>query len=260
MSDEGGFDGPPVNVLDKPPVSSPEFIPVQYVPSVKEQQLNACEIQKLHMIDGSPRIWWVDIDGTDAGIFKSKFYKGEINSDVEHERAAYLISDILGFDFVPTTVLKTIDGKEGCLQEYVEDTQDLDEVDESSLQDELYKYWIFRHLLRNPDGHNFNLLVKEGKIISIDHEASFDSDTPDPSYYDIDRSYYGIKAPESLKEIFNSYLRDEAKQAMLKKELTGLISPHDTEVTLQRIKKFGYQLAVNGQINDPSEITGENLW
>lgn len=233
---------------------------IKYEPKPQELELQNNGLSRLQRIEGSPKIWYVDVDGVGGGIFKRKYAGKEINSDVENERAAYLISDIVGFDFVPTTVLRTIDGQEGCLQEFVEDTQDIDEVPVETLQGELYKYWIFRHILRSPEGHNYNLLIKEGKIISIDHEWSFDSDPSDPSYFDIDRSYYGVRAPDSLVDIFKSYLNDDLKQETLRSALTGIIDQKDIEITMQRLKTFGNLLATKGQVDSKEELTGENLW
>ena len=146
------------------------------------------------------------------------------------------------------------------LQEFVEDAQDIDEVSTEALQGEFYKYWIFRHILRSPEGHNYNMLIKDGKVISVDHEWSFDSDPPDPSYFDIDRNYYGVKAPDSLIAILKKYLGDDLKQETLKSALSGVISSRDVNITMERLKTFGNLLVTKGQVDSKEELSGENLW
>lgn len=221
-----------------------------YKPTAKEIELQNKETSSLQRVKGSPRIWYVDIEDGGAGIFKLHRY-----SDTQNERAAYLVSAIVGFNFVPPTVLRKIDGEEGSLQEFVEDGRFLDEVEPSEeLKNGLYKYWIFGHIIRNMERSDWNLLVEEDKVISIDHDASFDPDFADPSNFDLFRQYYGEEVPSNLVETFRSYLGDISRQEALKSALQELLSLEDVEITIQRLEHIGNILIKSGKINSQADL------
>jgi len=222
-----------------------------YKPTSREIDLQNKETSGLQRIKGSPRIWYIDIEGDGAGIFKLHRY-----SDTQNERAAYIISKIVGFDFVPPTVLRKINGEEGSLQEFVEDGKFMDEVEQSEkVKKGLYKYWIFGHIIRNMERSDWNLLVKEDKVFSIDHDASFDPDFANPANFDLFRQYYGEEAPNELIETFKFYLGDRSRQETLKSTLQELLSPEDVEITTQRLEHIGNLLVKNGKINSQTELT-----
>lgn len=221
-----------------------------YKPRPREIELQNNETSKLQRIKGSPRIWYIDIEGDGAGIFKLHKY-----SDTQNERAAYVISTVVGLDFVPPTVLRKIDGEEGSLQEFVEDGKPLDEVElTNEVKNGLYKYWIFGHIIRNMERSDWNLLVEQNKVISIDHDASFDQDFADPSNFDLFRQYYDQEAPSSLVETFKSYLGDSSRQETLKSALQDLLNPEDIEITMQRLEHIGNLLIKNGKINSQADL------
>lgn len=221
-----------------------------YKPTPKETDLQYKETSGLQRIQGSPRIWYADIEGDGAGIFKLHKY-----SDTQNERAAYVISTVVGFDFVPPTVLRKIDGEEGSLQEFVEDGKPLDEVElTDEVKSGLYKYWIFGHIIRNMERSDWNLLVEDDKVISIDHDASFDPDFADSSNFDLFRHYYNEEAPSSLVETFKSYLGDRSRQEALKSALQDLLNPEDIEITMQRLEHIGNLLIKNGKINSQADL------
>lgn len=63
-----------------------------------------------------------------------------------------------------------IDGKEGSLQEFIEDAEVGQEVKYEEIdQNEMAKLKLFDQLICNGDRHGGNYLVKGGKIFAIDH-------------------------------------------------------------------------------------------
>lgn len=241
--------------MDESGVATYERPQVLYQPTSLELELERSETSGLQRIKGSPRIWYVDIEGNGAGIFKSRYYKEKIISDTQNERATYIISKIVGFDFVPVTVLRSIDGQEGALQEFIEDAEFLYEVDQTpEIREGLYKYWIFGHIIRNMDRHDDNLLIKDDKIFSIDHEGSFDPDYSNPSDFDDFREYYGQPAPSSLVDIFRAFRDDRTRQDTLREALKGLIEPEDIEITMRRIAGISHILIEKGNIDNKEEL------
>jgi hypothetical protein len=233
----------------------PEMSDIDYKPTAKELELRFNPASRLQRVKGSPRVFYVEVENSGPAVFKSKYYKGKIISDVENEVAAYLISHITGFDFVPPAVLRTIEGKEGSLQEFVEEADDLSDVEETpGITDQLYKYWIFGHIVRNVDRYDDNLLVKNGKVFSIDHEASFSPNYSDPACFDDYRSYYGQAAPDSLVEIFRRFNCDNTQKEILRKSLRGLISSEDIEITVRRMEQIGRLLTEKGRVDVKEEL------
>lgn len=236
-------------------VATIENANVIYEPTSQEVELERNDTSKLQRIQGSPRIWYVDIIDDGAGIFKSRHYKEKIISDTQNERAAYIISRIVGFNFVPVTILRTIEGQEGALQEFIDDTELLDEVEQTSeIRDGLYKYWIFGHIIRNMDRHDDNLLIKNGQVFSIDHEGSFDPDFQNPANFDDFRQFYGKPAPNSLIDIFRSFNADKSRQELLVNTLREIISAGDIDITMRRIETIGRVLSEKGRIDRMEEL------
>ena len=241
--------------MDETSTAVLERHPFSYEPTPKELELEHNETSRLQRIKGSPRVWYVEIKNDGSGIFKSRFYKEKIISDTQNERAAYIISRILGLNFVPTTVLRTVDGQEGALQEFIEDAEFIYEVEQTPrIKDGLYKFWIFGHIIRNMDRHDDNLLIKEGQVLSIDHEGSFDPDFQNSSDFDDFRHYYGEQAPGDLVEIFKEFKEDGTRQEALRSTLQGLIESEDIEITMRRIEGVGRILIEKGRIDSKEEL------
>lgn len=99
-----------------------------------------------------------------------------------NEGAAYELSRLLGLDNVPPCVSRTIDGKEGTLQLWVENAKSMtDRVEEGivtlaneqwTLQRQMMR--VFDALIYNFDRNTGNMLIdSEGRLWFIDHTRSF---------------------------------------------------------------------------------------
>jgi hypothetical protein len=122
------------------------------------------------------------------GIFKpylgeSAQKKLEFGFDAEthchkREEMAYLVDSELGFDIVPPTIEKVIDGQVGSIQLFVPPEladweKDISGLDEESLHESMdyYKIAVLDYILQNPDRKPENYLVSldGGKCFAIDH-------------------------------------------------------------------------------------------
>jgi hypothetical protein len=101
------------------------------------------------------------------------------------EIAAYEVNQILGLNNLPPTVLRTIDGKEGTLQLWAEQTMpDRQRAKDNILPPEV-RSWnkqksdmdVFDNLINNTDRNQTNILIDENwQMILIDHTRSFARD------------------------------------------------------------------------------------
>lgn len=99
-----------------------------------------------------------------------------------YECAAYRLSRLLGFDNVPPCVLRTIDGRAGSVQLWIEhattEYQNRYDVDgpfaENRSPDEFRKMRVFDALIDNFDRHPGNVLIDaRDRVWFIDHTRSF---------------------------------------------------------------------------------------
>lgn len=147
--------------------------------------------------EGQNRVFLTHFGKKSFGIFKPK--EGEWTKDKGiptgtfylRERAAYLVDKALGFNLVPPTIIRAINGKIGSLQQYIPDTQKfgiLEWNDQSKAitanLDKFKNLWLMNYIIFNTDNHKSNLLInKEKEIFSIDHGLSF-ADTKFDSFLD----------------------------------------------------------------------------
>ncbi|MCH7825367.1 MAG: hypothetical protein IH849_11230 [Acidobacteria bacterium] len=99
------------------------------------------------------------------------------------ERAAYVVARMLGFDNIPPTVLRELDGKRGTLQLWLEGMETQSELIERRAEmspgwaDQMAGIWVFDNLLFNADRHPGNLLIdRVGRVWMIDHTQAFQYD------------------------------------------------------------------------------------
>lgn len=148
------------------------------------------------------------------------------------ERAAYLISRFLGFDFVPPTIIKLVDGKEGSLQEFVEDAQVGYEA-QNIPKEERIKLRIFDNLVCNTDRHGGNYLVKEDKVFAIDHGYILPS-VSHLEYGDMDID----NVPTDLSNRLKSFMSSKDQQEVLRDLLGELLEGDIVDAFMKRVLIF----------------------
>lgn len=178
---------------------------------------------------------FVKIRDDGGGVFKPHFgYKPErINFYISRERAAYLISRFIGFDFVPPTVIKVVDGKEGSLQEFVENAQVGEEVRHEEIdQSERSKLKIFDSLIGNIDRKGDNYLVKGGKIFAIDHGLSLE--LWELTY----RDFETFNVPPYIADKLRKFTESEEQKSILQDLLVELLGNEVAGQFMKRVVAF----------------------
>jgi len=97
----------------------------------------------------------------------------------KRERAAFLVSSILGWGLVPNTKIFSFKDELGSLQDWVENTEKADKTLAVYSADTIWKSGLFDILIGNADRHSKNWLTLNDKAVMIDNGYSF------PFYCDI---------------------------------------------------------------------------
>jgi len=194
---------------------------------------------------------FIELKDDGKGIFKTE---GCFN-----ERAAYLIDRFLGFNLVPPTVIRQVDGDIGSVQEFIPDTKMADELEDSGwwsykkrCHDELAKMWIFDMIINNKDRHPGNFLVKDKKkIYAIDHGRSLGYSKGSFEHIDFEEgwhTFFDEQLPRDTKESLKKFLEKQTEQKILEDLLSELYDREKAVAILKRIKYFAKLISANGEI------------
>lgn len=207
---------------------------------------------------GANETLFVDLRDDGSVVFKPEsgsdvYISGRLDIKPEtlpkRERAAYLVSRFLGFDFVPPTVLRDIDGRHGSAQEFIPDSKTFDHLDIREFRSlpvaSLVKLWIFDYIIWNLDRHKGNILYRNGDIIAIDHGFSFAGKA---NYYPYGR-HFNTAVPGEVIASLERFRRWSQGKAILLDLLKELLPADEAEACLFRIDRLT-DLAENGSIPD----------
>lgn len=140
------------------------------------------------------------------------------------ERAVYLVNKFLGFDIVPTTVIRTIEGEEGSLQRFIPDAKTGLEVSRKQVPtEELVKMVLFDFLINNTDRHEGNFLVKGKRIFAHDNESSFSIGHiyDRPIYFG--ENFFSAPIPEEIRNKIIQFEKWPEGKEFLSKSLEKLL-------------------------------------
>lgn len=147
-----------------------------------------------------------------------------------YETAAYRISRILGFDFVPPTVNRKYRGKRGSLQAWVEGAMTERERNDSNIEPpvtarrmhDFQSMWLFDNLIFNDDRNQGNILLDEDwRMWLIDASRAF-------------RPFAHLKNPTLIRQVDrrvwhklttvpDHVLKTALKDTLSKNELQGIL-------------------------------------
>jgi len=231
-----------------------------YLKTPEEKRLETEEIiGKKELKGGVNKVYIIEFNGG-LGIFKPKsgeaFTATETLPGSQRERAAYLVNKFLGFDLIPATVIREIDGEVGSLQEFIPDTKAYDgELDKFSLID----LGLLDYINFNRDRHPANLLTEKTnnkKIYAIDNGLTFTKikmlgggfikDYPDVVKIR-DIIFCDTPIPENTRERIEEFLSNKEEKELLRGSLSELLGHNNTEACFKRIEKVG-QFAKKGKI------------
>lgn len=194
----------------------------------------------------SNRAHFISFKDDGDGVFKP------LLEEYKQERAAYLVDRFLGFDFVPPTIVRAIDGKLGSIQQFIHDASliyDTPERKRDIYKADLIKLWIFDYIIWNMDRHGGNFLLKDGKILAIDHGSAFS----DRNLFFPYKSYPNELIPQEIIEKINKFLSWPEGIKILSDLLGELLSEEEVKACVARIKKLG-KLLEKGRIDSSDKL------
>jgi hypothetical protein len=125
----------------------------------------------------------VDIQRTRLTRFKHSPTELNFTDNYRYERAAYLLDRALGVNMTPVTVIRTIDGREGAVIQWIDDAineaerieQAIPIADQGALNRQRNTMTMFDALVANVDRHRGNQLITphDGRLHLIDFSRSF---------------------------------------------------------------------------------------
>lgn len=247
----------------------------QLVTMPREQELLQLPITRgRKLLGGSNTTMHIGLQNDGGGVFKPG--KGENCLEIkeacyrlyQRERAAYLVSRALGLDFVPPTVIRTIDDEEGSFQHFIDGASNIWDVDNrGALQEQMYAIAVFDYCIWNKDRKDANMLVgkqteKQGKLWAIDNGLSFDKWFEYAISENLESFVFNKQAPLEVRNKFESYLRNSTLQEKLRQELQFLLPKSAADTALKRIKRIATLLNTHGiiQKDDVSDPNRESGW
>lgn len=155
----------------------------------------------------------------------------------KYEIAAYRIARHLGLNMIPPTVLRTVNGKKGSLQLWIDDTfNEKNRIENKHYPSEscVLSYQaslmnMFDILIFNEDRTLSNILYTEADWLMwmIDHSRSFRSGKQAPKYLKAARLLHSQKIEKKLRSLNYQSLHKLTKGLLKKKQLNALLKRRD---------------------------------
>lgn len=177
------------------------------------------------------------------GIFKPKdgereYLRPAVTGGTYYKReyASYLINKFLGFNLIPATVIREIDGNIGSLQEFIPNAKIAMKHKEKELEkfcQEFINLFALDYIIYNSDRNWYNILITKNKLYAIDNSLAFGHDN-----FRID--YINYISPEISKiyvimEKINCFLKSQDKHEELQKLLQNLLKPGEIDACFARM-------------------------
>ena len=152
----------------------------------------------------------------------------------KREYASYLLSQVLGWNFIPETTIREGPYGIGSVQRYIEHDQHSNySTIRDSFRRELRVIACFDLVANNADRKASHCFEGEGgRIWSIDHGLTFHSV---PKMRTVIWDFWGEPIPPSILEALESFLRDVEEPKGQLEELVDLLEPKEIEALVQRV-------------------------
>ena len=154
----------------------------------------------------------------------------------QHERAAYRLDRAIRLNMVPVTVLRSIDGELGSVQEWVEgavdreaaEAYDLALFDSDAAREQLNRGQVFDLLIGNPSRGSDDILslVKGGKLYLIDHSKAFSTDT-DFEWSDAQAATVDAEFLDAIGRLDRPSLMQELSELISEDQIDALLARRD---------------------------------
>ena len=220
------------------------FLKTARVTEKKPIGVGVTHAERLTLTDGerSCRAAWKTIDERRRGVtsFPGSGFVVDFTDSYKHEIAAYELDKLLGLDFVPPTVERTLDGKPGALQLWVEGVmtewerskQKVEPPDLEAWNDTMYKVRLIHQLTYNSDYRNIrNVLIDpEFRIYLIDFSRAF---YPQPFLLEQkELKRFSRSLLDSLKRLDRAQLDEKLGRSLGRPQIDGLLKRRDLIVSL----------------------------
>lgn len=140
------------------------------------------------------------------------------------EYCSFVLSDLAGFNLVPTTVLRDGPFGYGMVQEWIETDQDIDIVTFGQSNDpQLKAMAIFDAVVNNTDRKYGHLLLEKGNLFGCDHGVTFHTENKlrtviwqfaDEEFGEQEKQLLQNSYELEYEKIFNSLLTNEEIDAL----------------------------------------------
>jgi uncharacterized repeat protein (TIGR03843 family) len=243
-----------------------------------ENVLENHEVTSFHVLMGGANITEkISLRDDGGAIFKPKDgesiirEKTEMGTYYKRERAAYLVDSVLGFEMIPPTVIRKVNGKIGSCQQFVEggktmneeitenlwdrfgnaQMEDIPAEERESLKAEPYaryaedfkRLYVLDYILWNSDRHEGNFLLKDGRLVPIDHGLTFGKDKPKFA-----ETYVDDPFPTDVIEKLKQFRDNPEKADQLRAALKELLPRNEVAACMVRIAKITKLLGAHGTI------------
>lgn len=229
------------------------------------------------------RSYLVRFEDGSAGVFKPAnleqtsigYPHNKAGTYFKRERASYLVDKYLNLGFVPPTVIRTIDGRIGSLQQFIPDTDWYPTDDEAEWMspqeekkfkrhdattaqrtrkqriEEFKRLWLFDMLIWNCDRSLGNKVVKERWLVAVDNNITFGND---PLKVYRGDHFVDMPLPEDTVETIQSLAEDVEAQEQLRADLSELLTSDEVDAFFSRLHSLAKVLVDNNGVITKDKI------
>lgn len=183
----------------------------------------------------------------------------EEGTGYKRERAAYLANIFLELDLVPPTIIRSVEGEDGSLQQFISDSTvgynltEQQQSDEYIIQQKNIMH-LFDYIVGNTDRHEGNFLVdKNRKVWAIDHGYAFNSNFYGFNFSDL---HFPIALSSEFISKIKKFDRSDTRKKLFTTLLAELIDLKQIQQCLDRVRFLAH--AFNGNQLSENAINALN--
>lgn len=238
--------------------------PTNPIDNIEHILINAVVLHRKRLSGGSNTVEEVTLEGGVRAIFKPGV--GERCLEIEEschslfmrERAAFLVSQFLGFDIVPPTVVRTIHGSQGSLQLFV-NGEPLRSIP-TALSKQMYTIALFDYLIWNKDRKGDNLLHSSSILVPIDNGLSFDDWFENLITRNLDEYVFNQQPNNLVLQALSKFSQSTQIKNELQLELLKLLPKKAVDAFFFRLNLVIQKLLDNGVIVQTDVVLGDRYW
>ncbi len=237
----------------------PEWDTTELLNGEVEAILSTAEVRRVRKLAGAKKKAFVELEGRGSAVYYEDL------SDAKSARASYLVDKALGLNVAAVTVMREINGKMGCLEQFIPDAESgtgsykMLQKDEN-MKDQLVILGLFDALILNTDRHGWNVVLKGDKVYGIDHDSAFSG----VSWAQFDTFMWedivGRKIPARIRDSISSFDLDAEKKHALRHDLLEVLDEESVNLFFDRYEKVK-EIVMTGSLptEDPRKRSYEQF-